>query len=360
MKRIARNVCFLFLLAGSTTAQQSNNSINGWQISQEKYDTALIKTLKKEINNNRYRQINSIVVVKDGKLLLEEYFNGSGRNQTHNPRSVGKTFASAVLGIAISEGYIESVNQRLKEFYDLQDYQNFSAKKENVTLENFLTMSSGFEGDDNNPDSPGNEEHMYPQDDWVRWTLDLPMADDRNPGDSSVYFTAGVVVLGDIIHKSVPGGLEVYAHKKLFAPLGISNYQWQYTPQNVANTAGGIQLTPLDFAKFGQLYLSDGNWNNEQIIPKEWINNSLTRHYKTAFDNNGYGYLLWNKTYQVRNKNYNTFYCGGNGGNKIFIFKELNAVIIVTASAYNQSYAHPQVDDMMTKYILPSILVDSR
>lgn len=356
MKRIVCSVYFLFFLAACTTAQDSNNSINGWQISQEKYDTALIETLKREIDKNSYRQINSVVVVKDGKLLIEKYFNGSGRNQTHDPHSVGKTFASAVLGIAIHEGYIKSADQRLKEFYNLREYQNFSEKKEEVTLENLLTMSSGFEGDDNNPNSLGNEENMYPQNNWVRWTLDLPMAADRNPGDSSIYFTAGVVVLGDIIYQSVPEGLEDYAHQKLFEPLGISNYQWQHTPQNVANTAGGIQLTPLDFAKFGQLYLSGGKWKNEQIIPKEWVNNSLIRHYETSFDNNGYGYLLWNKKYQVGDKSYNTFYCSGNGGNKIFIFKELNTVIVITASAYNQSYAHPQVDDMMTKYILPSIL----
>ena len=356
MKRLICSTCFLFFLAECTTAQNSNDSVNGWEISQEKYDTALMETLKREIDQNVYRQINSIVVIKDGKLLIEKYFNGSERNLTHDPRSVGKTFASAILGIAISEGYIESVNQSLKEFYTLQEYQNFSKKKEKVTLEHLLTMSSGFEGNDNNPNSPGNEENMYPQDNWVKWALDLPMAADRSPGDSSIYFTAGVVVLGDIIHQSVPGGLEDYAHKKLFEPLGISNYQWQHTPQDVANTAGGIQLTSLDFAKLGQLYLLGGKWNNQQIIPKEWVNHSLIRHYETSYDNNGYGYLLWNKKYQIGDKSHNTFYCSGNGGNKIFIFKELNTVVVVTASAYSQSYAHPQVDDMMTGYILPSIL----
>lgn len=123
----------------------------------------------------------------------------------------------------------------------------------------------------------------------------------------------------------------------------------------MANTAGGIRLTPLDFAKFGQLYLSKGKWNNQQVIPEEWIDASLTRHYETTFDNNGYGYLLWNKKYQVGDKSFDTFYCGGNGSNKIFVFKKLNAAIVVTASAYSQSYAHPQVDEMMTKYILPSM-----
>lgn len=355
MRTAIHSICFLLML-NCTTAQHTNDQIDEWEISQQTYDTALIETLRKKIANDTYQDINSVVVIKNGKLLIEEYFNGSERKQTHNPRSVGKTFASAVLGIAIDEGYIKSVDQRLEDFYNLRNYHNYSSMKASVTLENLLTMSSGFEGDDNNASSVGNEENMYPQDNWVRWALDLPMADNRNPGETSVYFTAGVVVLGDIIHQSVPGGLEAYAHQKLFEPLGINNYQWQHTPQNVANTAGGIQLTSLDFAKFGQLYLEDGRWNDQQILPKKWVEASMTRYYETTYDSNGYGYLLWNKEYQVGDESYGTFYCSGNGGNKIFVFKELDAVIVVTASAYGQSYAHPQVDSMMIKYILPSIL----
>lgn len=349
-------ICIGIFLGSCADDLPAQKIINGWKISNEKYDTSLIRSLKDEIKKNTYRQINSIVVIKDGKLLIEEYFNGSERNQTHDPRSVGKTFASAVLGIAINEGYIKSESQKLDEFYTLHDFQNYSDKKASVSLKDLLTMSSAFEANDNDPSSVGNEENMYPRPNWVKWALDLPMSTDRNPGHKFVYFTGGVVILGDIINRSVPKGLENYAHIKLFEPLGIVNYKWQHTPQNVANTAGGIRLTPLDFAKFGQLYLSKGKWNNQQILPEKWVDSSLTRHFETGFDNNGYGYLMWNKNYTVGNKTYNTFYCAGNGGNKIFVFKELKTVVVVTASAYNQAYGHPQVDEMMIKYILPSIL----
>ena len=345
-----------YMVSGCSSAQQSEKQVNGWKVSQEDFDKSYIKSLSDEIGSNTYKQINSIIVIKNGELLIEEYFNGAERDQTHDPRSVGKTFASAILGIAIDEGYIKSINQQLKDFYNLQEYKNFSTEKQNVTLQDLVTMSSGFEGNDDDPNSSGNEENMYPQENWVNWTLDLPMANDRSPGERSVYFTAGVVVLGDILHKSVPEGLEVYADKKLFKPLGISNYQWQHTPQNVANTAGGIRLTPLDFAKFGQLYLNKGQWNGQQIIPKKWVDATLTRHYETGFHNNGYGYLMWNKKFLVGDKHFDTFYCSGNGGNKIFVFRELNAVVVITTSSYGQRYAHPQVDDMMIKFIIPTIL----
>ena len=113
-------------------------------------------------------------------------------------------------------------------------------------------MSSGFDGNDEDDSSIGNEENMYPTEDWVKFTLDLPYQDSLK--NKWHYFTAGVVLLGDILNKSVPNGLEKYAENKLFKPLEIKNYKWQYTPQNVPNTAGGIQMNALDFAKYGRSY----------------------------------------------------------------------------------------------------------
>lgn len=121
-------------------------------------------------------------------------------------------------------------------------------------------MSAAFEGNDDKRESAGNEEKMYPTKDWVKFTLDLPVDSVGAKGEWH-YFTAGVVLLGDIIDKKVPGGLEKYADEKLFKPLGITKYKWQYTPQKVANTAGGIQMNALDFAKYGQLYKNNGKWN---------------------------------------------------------------------------------------------------
>ncbi|SEN81342.1 CubicO group peptidase, beta-lactamase class C family [Mucilaginibacter gossypiicola] len=332
---------------------------SGWQVSKESFDTKKIMEMNALIAGNRFKQITSVVVIKNGKLLIEEYFNGSARDSLHNPRSVGKTFASAMMGIAIHDGYIKSVNQTLKEFYDLKKFSNYSPQKDNVTLKSLLTMSSVFDADDNKSDSPGNEENMYPTDDWVKFTLGLKTDNSKAAGKQWNYFTAGVVVLGDIINKSVPDGLDKYSANKLFKPLGISNYRWQYTPQNVPNTAGGLQMRSLDYAKFGQLYKNAGVWNGKQVLPQSWVKDSFTKHLSLPKDVVGegyYGYLFWNKTYKVNNKAYETYYCSGNGGNKIFIFTDQPLVVIITAEAYNTPYAHSQVDKMMRDYILPAVL----
>ncbi len=332
---------------------------SGWEISKDNFDNNKIEALNRKIAEGRFEDINGIVVIKDDKLLIEEYFNGTSRDSIHNVRSVGKSFASTIMGIVIEEGLIEDENALLKDFYDLKSYKNYSTKKDSVTLKSLLTMSSGFLGDDWDYDSPGTEDKMQSTDNWVKFTLNLPMHKDKRIGKDYNYFTAGVGLLGDIMHRSVPDGLVSYADKKLFIPLGITNYKWFYTPNKVAYTGGGIQLRAIDFAKYGQLYKNKGLWNGKQILTEEWVEKSLTKQVSQAYtgiEDGYYGYLFWNKVYTVDGKDYEVSFATGNGGNKILIFKDIPFVIVITASAYNKPGSNANVDKMMVDYILPAIL----
>ncbi|HEX5734123.1 MAG TPA: serine hydrolase [Blastocatellia bacterium] len=338
-------------------AIQAIRAGSGWQVSEDTYDKEKIRELNLKIVENLYKEIKSIVVIKNGKLLIEEYFNGADRTTLHNTRSVGKSFASTMMGIAINDGYIKSENQTLKDFYDLRNFANHSPKKESVTIKSLLTMSSGFDANDDDENSPGNEEKMYPTTDWIKFTLDLPMDDKTGVGETWRYFTAGVVMLGDIINKSVPGGLERYADQKLFQPLGIKKYEWPYTPQRVPSTAGGLRMSALDFAKYGELYRNGGTWHGKQIIPRSWVQKSFTKQIKRGGgDDDCYGYLFWNNTFNIKGKQHEVFYATGNGGNKIFVFKDQPLVIVITATAYGEWYMHRQVNSMMERYILPAVI----
>jgi len=339
------------------TQLQAIQPDSGWQLSTDTYDKEKIRELNRAITAKLYKEIKSVVVIKNGKLLLEEYFNGADRSTLHNPRSVGKSFASTMMGIAIGEGYIKSESQTLKDFYNLRDFANYSPRKETVTLKSLLTMSSGFDANDDEDNSPGNEAKMYPTDNWVKFALDVPMDDKTAVGEKWRYFTAGVIALGDIINKSVPGGLEKYAGEKLFQPLGITKYQWQYTPQKVPNTAGGLQLRALDFAKYGLLYQNGGTWNGKQIIPREWVAKTFTRQInRGSGPDDFYGYLFWNNTFNVKGKKLEAFYATGNGGNKIYVFKDQPLVVVVTATAFGKWYMHRQINSMMERYILPAVV----
>ncbi|WP_449389388.1 serine hydrolase domain-containing protein [Chryseobacterium lineare] len=327
---------------------------SGWKISEEKFNQEKIRTLNQKIAENRFRDITGIVVIKNEKLLIEEYFNGYKRDSLNDTRSVGKSFSSALMGIAIHDGFIKSENQRLKEVYNLKKFNNYSSRKDSVTIKSLLTMSSGFNGNDEDYESPGNEENMYPTDNWVKFTLDLPMTENKI-GKNWNYFTAGVVLTGDILDKSVPKGLKDYADKKLFRPLGITNYRWQFTPQQKPSLAGGLKMNALDFAKFGQLYKNNGTWKGKEILDKNWIKKSFTNYFADNEYFEGYGYLFWRKIYKVGNRNFESYQSSGNGGNKIIIFKEIPLVIIITAKAYNKPYAHSQVDKMVQEYLLSAI-----
>ena len=159
-----------------------------------------------------------------------------------------------------------------------------------------------------------------------------------------------LAVLGDIINKSVPGGLEKYADTKLFKPLGIRKYEWPYTPKKVPSTAGGLQMSALDFAKFGQLYKNGGKWNGKQIIPRNWVDKTFTKYHGWQ-----YGYLFWNTTFRANGKEYEAFNASGNGGNKIFVFKDQPLVVVITATAYGKPWMHMQVNKIMERYILPAV-----
>ena len=144
---------------------------SGWDTSKEKYDIQLIKNLNKKIAEERFKNVTGIVVVKNGKLLIEEYFNHSGRDSLQDTRSVGKSFSSTLMGIAIKENHIKSENQNLKAFYNVEQFKNYSPKKDSVTIKSLLTMSSGFDGNDEDDESPGNEENMYPTENWGKLPL---------------------------------------------------------------------------------------------------------------------------------------------------------------------------------------------
>lgn len=327
----------------------------GLPVSTERFDRDKIKALKGMIDAAVFKHITSVVVLKNGKLLIEEYGNGATRDSLHDVRSVGKSVASTLTGMVIRDGHLTSETQPLADFYDLHMVANNVPAKARTTLHDLLTMSSAFDGNDDDNDSPGNEENMYPTPNWVDFTLNLPM-DTATYKGTWHYFTAGVVLLGDVLHKVVPGGLERYADGQLLGPLDIRRYRWPYTPQQTVSMAGGVRMNALDLAKYGQLYKNGGRWQGRQLLPARWVRETFTRHKAIpGRQNEYYGYLFWNKTYRVNGKAYETYYATGNGGNKIFVFKDQPWVIVVTATAYGTAYAHPQVDRMMEQYILPAL-----
>ena len=324
--------------------------------------------MREAVNSGTFKRIGSVLVARHGKMVSEDYFEGS-RSTLRQTRSATKSITSILIGIAIDKGFLSGVDARVMSFFpDKQPVKNPDPRKEEITVEDFLTMSSLLECDDNNMFSRGHEERMYLLEDYVKFTLDLPIKgfpswasrpEDSPYGRSFSYCTAGTATLGGVLERATKMGVPEFAKKFLFNPMGIGNAEWAPTPSGLVMTGGGLGLESQDLLKLGQLYLSKGTWRGKQLLSKEWVENSTRPHVHVDdtdyVKDTDYGYLWWLKSFEAGGKKFPSFNMLGNGGNKVSVFPTLNMVATITSANYNNRAAHQQTDRMLSDYILASI-----
>jgi len=319
-----------------------------------------MKRMEEAIESGEFKKITSVIVSRHGKLVYEKYFDGSTLT-LRNTRSATKTVASVLVGIAIDRGLLESVQAPVVAFFpDKPPVKNPDPRKDKITLEDLLTMSSIFECDDSNQFSRGNEERMYLVEDWVKFTLDLPVKgfpgwttkpEDSPYGRSFSYCTAGAVTVGGVLERATRMSLVEFAKTNLFDPLGIRKVEWQYTPLGSASTAGGLSLRSRDLLKLGQLFLNKGTWRGEKIVTENWVKTSTEPHVKVD-DDTEYGYFWWLKKFGSANSKHSAYCMLGNGGNKVCVFPSLDMVVVITSTNYNAKGMHQQTDKILTDHIL--------
>lgn len=331
--------------------QQPKNSHDGLKtgsLENTELDKSRLTEMTQQIVDGKYPNVHSILIVKDDKLVFEEYFYEHNKNKLHELRSATKSFVSALIGVAIDKGFIKSKNETVLSFFPEYAIANNSADKKKITIENLLTNQSGLDCDVSNPNSVGNETTMNNADDWVKFTLDLPMVD--SAGGKGMYCSGNPITLGKIIEKATKQTLPEFAEQNLFNPLGIKKFVWNFKPdKSSVETFCQVYLTSRDMAKFGLLYLNKGNWNGNQIILKDWVEQSLKKH--SVVQGVDYGYLWWNKYLEVDGTRYYTFGAQGNGGQKIYLLQDQNMVIVITGGNYN---SQSPSDELIKKYILPA------
>lgn len=283
-------------------------------------------------------ELHSLLVLKDGKLVLEEYLNGFDANTRQDQRSASKSVRSLLVGIAIDQGFIESIDDPLQKYLgDLKPQKNPDPRKDQITIRDLLSMSPGWDCNDRDKSSAGQEDRIYRKKDWLQYALDLPMIND--PGSVTNYCSIGTVMLMEVVERASKMPLEEFAAKYLFEPLGISNYNWGHTSKKeVSTVAKRLYMTPRDMAKIGLLVLQNGQWNGQQLIPEDWIALSTSEH--TKIDGSGYGFLWWMTAFPGKNqKAIPGFAASGNGGQYIVIFPSENLICVFTGGAYNSDKA---------------------
>ncbi len=315
-------------------------------------DSALLNEMMDRIDENGVHT-DSIVIVKNGYLVFEEYprtnYDIDSRHIIH---SCTKSYTSALVGIAIEEGYIESVDSKLIDLLPNRTIDNLDARKESITLDHLLTMTSGFEWDEwTEPYSSYLNSHyqMWFASNNVQHILDTPMAYD--PGEVWTYSSGGSHLLGAIVTEATGSYLFDFAIDKLFTPLGIqaSNIFWPQDNQGQYWGSGGVEMVPRDMAKFGYLYLNNGTWDGEQVIPSEWVKQSAD----TLVDFNdysGYSYQWWTYPTDI----VNVYAAVGYRGQYIFVIPELDMVVVFTSSVPPSSgVLQPAI---LFDYIIPAAM----
>lgn len=312
-----------------------------------------VSAMTEAVYSEAFPNLHSVLIYQDDALVFEEYFYEFDRDTPHQMRSATKTLMALLVGAAVDRGLVPSIDDPvLPWFAEYDGLAHPDARKSAITLRHLLTMSSGLDCDDWNPDSPGNESRMVETDDWARFVLDLPML--AEPGTAAAYCSGNVILAGRIVEKATGKSLAAFADEVLFSPLGIETYAWDFRPDR-SNTDNFVQawLRPRDMVKIGALILDDGAWDGRQVISSDWIREMTTPH--AEIDGTPYGFFWWGRYINLPSGRVELPQATGNGGQKIIVMEARNAVVVMTGGAYNQQ---SDTNALMARYIIPGLPAD--
>lgn len=379
-KQISTTICLLLtiviiLAACSTTPTYAppDQTNDGWQtasIEEASLDGNRLRDMVNAIQRGMFKNVHSILIVRDGKLVFEDYFDGYAWkynaehfrgdftefdvNTLHFTMSVTKSFTSALVGIALDQGFIQSTSEKMFTYFPEYEYRR-NKQNDKINLEHLLSMSSGLawnEWEYPLSDSRNDLIQLWIVPNPVDFILGKPVI--HEPGTHFYYNGGGVNILGEVVQAATGLREDEFALKWLFEPLGITTYQWEFINEDMIHASGNLQLRPRDMAKFGQLFLNEGEWNGEQIISKSWVKESTRRHSTPPTDwADGYGYLWWLRNYQVGDQQYRAFFAEGWGGQRILVIPDLEMVVVITGGNYESD---PPNDEIIQQFVLPAVI----
>lgn len=265
-------------------------------------------------------RVDSLLVSKNGRLVVEEYFNGYSAEDSQNISSVSKCFTSFLLGDAIEKKYIKSINDPIKEY--LPEYKSIlTGKKKKITIKHLAENASGLDWNEfavhySNPENILNRAYSSP--DPVEFVLSQPLI--HKPGKVFTYNHGGTIVLHEILKRASGKFFDEYLKQSSLSQFDFKNAYWM----------GTLYMRPRDMLKIGQLVLNNGVWDGKQIVSEKWIKECTGRLIDTGASWDGYGYQWWHKTFKVGDRELQAVAGYGASGQKLVIVKELGLVIVTT------------------------------
>ena len=355
----------IFFLISFICFGQTSWPLKEWASSSpasEKMIRDSLQAFADDISSGRYGYVDGMFVTRNGKLIYQKswkhdydriyaenaktisplnpydfggqynYFNPWWHpfyrgGDLHSLQSVTKTMTSVTIGVAMNKNEFPDVSRPVLSFFDTTQVKNIDDRKRRMTIKHLLTMTAGFNWNENLPYSdPANDgTGMEASFDWVKFVIDKPMA--YEPGQTFAYNSGASQLLSYIFRKATGKDIEEYAAQNLFAPLGINDYFWKRTPTGLPDTEGGLYLRPADLARIFYLFLQNGNWSGKQIVGNDWVRASVS-----PFMNLGggtkYGYKWWLYEYEPGKT---AWWGSGFGGQFPIVIPEYNLVAVFTA-----------------------------
>lgn len=319
-----------------------------------------LEDLKNKINKNAYPNIDAIVVSKNNKIIIEEYFNGFTKDSLHDLRSSFKSITSLLAGIAIDKKLI-AIDDKIIRFFPELKGQN----KGNITVQNLLEMRSGLDCEEFYGNGPECEGEMWETDDWIAYCLNVNMKGE--PGREWSYNSNEPMLMGEIISRASGMTVMEFAKKNLFEPLGIENYRWTISPKGRGMTAGSFYMKPIDMLKIADLVKNKGNWKGNQIVSVDWVEKSTNcqididfsftsfsaienAKYKSA----KYGFYWYRENLQYKDINTEVLFASGNGGQYMMLLPEHEINVVFTGSNYG-NWRGKLPFQILLKYIIPIV-----
>ena len=350
-------LCTLINLMCSNNNSKIQWPTNGWAYSspeKQMMNSDSLELMSKKLASGDLGYIDGMLVIRNGKIIFEKsysnpydslfkstnttpgkynYYDSNWhpfykKTELHTLQSVSKSFTAAAVGIAIQNGAISGINEKLNQYLP-NDISNIpDQRRDNITLKDILTMTTGIMWDEVSmpyTDTSSSCVKMEASSNWVQYVLSQPMA--FNPGDKWEYSSGATMLLSHIMKEATGEDLAKYLEKNLFNALGINNYFWKHTPTGLTDAEGGLYLTPKDLAKFGYLYLNNGKWEDEQILPENWVNINTKAPLDTPWPTLKYGYQWWLIPYGNGGI---TMLASGLGGQRLLVIPEFNLVAVFT------------------------------
>jgi len=367
MDAFKKNNIFIFLLIIFSHNLISMTDQADSIMDYKQLDLALLEKLHDEFKSMDHGYVDSFMLIQDGEIIFEKYYevdyeyltrdkkteqalimnkNYGGLatpqynyynpewhpfymdTKLHTIQSVSKSVTSALVGIALERGEIESIDTEIFEYFPNYDHLFDTELKRSITIRDLLNMASGIRWDEDSYPytNPLNDAaSMENSHDWLEYILSLPM--EYKPGSKFVYNSGITVLISHILEVATGIRLDKYAEKYLFEPIGIESFFWKKTPTGLTDAEGGLYLSTKDFAKIGLLYLNNGVSDGQQILTREWVKMTMSPRIEIEESDRKYGFQWWFVPYGTDEEKW-IFSGSGYGGQYLMVVPEHKLVMV--------------------------------